>query len=103
LLSDNNKVTLTYRGESFKRLKPKNRQNILEAIKNKNIEVLFNSNVTQIKKDLIEISFNDNRENTSIQNNLIYIFAGGELPTSFLDKTGIQISKRFGYALLNHK
>jgi len=32
----------------------------------------------------------------------VYIFAGGELPTQFLQKIGINITKRFGYALLKH-
>jgi hypothetical protein len=34
-----------------------------------------------------------------IENDLVYIFAGGELPTSFLEKAGVKISKRFGYIM----
>jgi len=34
---------------------------------------------------------------------LVYIFAGGELPTKFLEKIGIGISKKFGEAILSHK
>jgi len=38
-----------------------------------------------------------------IKNDLIYIFAGGELPTEFLKKVGITITKKFGEAVLKHK
>ncbi len=38
-----------------------------------------------------------------LKNDLVYIFAGGELPTQFLEKSGIQITKKFGEAILKHK
>jgi hypothetical protein len=37
-----------------------------------------------------------------ISNNLVYIFAGGELPAKFLEKIGIVVSKKFGEAILKH-
>jgi thioredoxin reductase (NADPH) len=41
-------------------------------------------------------------EEINVKNNLVYIFAGGELPTDFLQKAGVQITKRFGYTLKKH-
>ena len=38
-----------------------------------------------------------------LKNDLVYIFAGGELPTQFLQKTGIEITKRFGYTVKSHQ
>ena len=38
-----------------------------------------------------------------IENDWVYIFAGGELPTQFLQKSGIEITKRFGYTLKSKK
>ena len=38
-----------------------------------------------------------------IENDLVYIFAGGELPTSFLQNAGIQITKRYGHIMKKHK
>ena len=35
----------------------------------------------------------------NLKNDLVYIFAGGELPTQFLEKAGVRITKRFGYTL----
>ena len=37
-----------------------------------------------------------------ISNDLVYVFAGGELPTKFLEKIGISITKKFGDAILKH-
>jgi thioredoxin reductase/Pyruvate/2-oxoacid:ferredoxin oxidoreductase delta subunit len=101
-LADQNKVILSYRGETFGRIKPKNNEKIKEAILNQKINVIFNSNVTAIRPDSILFKVNNESQEQAILNDLIYIFAGGELPTQFLEKAGIQISKRFGYTLMKH-
>jgi hypothetical protein len=36
-------------------------------------------------------------------NDLVFIFAGGELPTQFLRKIGIEISTKHGEAILKHR
>jgi hypothetical protein len=41
-------------------------------------------------------------ETKELKNDLVYIFAGGELPTSFLQKAGIEITKRFGHIVKKH-
>ncbi len=102
LLKNRNTVTLSYRKDKFSRLKPKNREKINEAIENKSITVLFNSNLTTIKTDFVEVKFDSNNIE-KVENNLVYIFAGGELPTAFLEKAGVQITKRFGYIMKTHK
>ena len=38
----------------------------------------------------------------NIANDLVYIFAGGELPTQFLEKAGIKITKKFGETVMKH-
>ncbi|MCX6231627.1 MAG: NAD(P)-binding domain-containing protein [Bacteroidetes bacterium] len=102
LLTDNNKVILSYRGDTFSRIKPGNSQNINDAIKNGSIEVKFNTNPVKIENESVTfINTKDNSEET-IANDLVYIFAGGELPTEFLQKIGIQITKKFGEAILKH-
>jgi hypothetical protein len=37
-----------------------------------------------------------------IKNELVYIFAGGELPTQFLEKAGIIITRKFGETVMKH-
>jgi thioredoxin reductase (NADPH) len=102
LLADRNEVILSYRGEVFARLKPKNKEKIEEAVRNGKINVRLNTNLVEISKD--EVFLKEPHEPTpnKIKNDLVYIFAGGELPTQFLEKTGIRITKKFGEALLKH-
>lgn len=102
LLSGQNNVILSYRSEAFNRLKPKNSELILEAAASGKVQLWFNTNVVEIGKD--DITFNNSKtgEQQKLKNDLIYIFAGGELPTQFLMKTGIQITKKFGEAILKH-
>jgi len=102
LLKDDNKVTLSYRKDTFSRLKPKNRKKIADAIEDKSIIVIFNSNLTGITDKTITVKLSNN-DISDIENDLVYIFAGGELPTSFLQKAGVGISKRFGYIMKSHK
>ena len=103
LLADHNQVTITYRNETFSRLKPKNNEKIKEAMASNLINVLFNTNPVKIEKYSITLATNKEGEQLNIKNDLIYIFAGGELPTEFLKKAGIQITKKFGEAILKHK
>jgi thioredoxin reductase/Pyruvate/2-oxoacid:ferredoxin oxidoreductase delta subunit len=101
LLMDNNDVTLSYRRDSFSRIKPKNSKKIKSAIESGKLRCEFESNVKAIHPDYIDLEIKGG-EVRQVRNDLIYIFAGGELPTSFLEKTGIKITKRFNYALLKH-
>jgi len=102
LLTDQNQVTLSYRGDSFGRLKVGNSQKIKEAISQNKIDVRFNTNLKSIDEDKVIIADTHSGEVTDLENDLVYIFAGGELPTQFLEKVGIKITKKFGEALLKH-
>jgi thioredoxin reductase (NADPH) len=102
LLAGQNKVTLTYRGDAFSRIKPKNSSKIDEAINSGLIHVMFNANPLRIENDSVIISSGTDQQDVKINNDLVYIFAGGELPIQFLQKTGIQITKKFGEAVLKH-
>jgi thioredoxin reductase len=103
LLADQNKVTLSYRSEAFSRIKPKNNEKIKVAMAAGCIDVLFNTNPVNIEKDSVTLATNKEGEMLKIKNDLIYIFAGGELPIEFLKKVGITITKKFGEAILKHK
>ncbi|MBK7232179.1 MAG: NAD(P)-binding domain-containing protein [Saprospiraceae bacterium] len=103
LLAENNQVQLSYRGEKFGRLKPENSSNILKAATENRIKLLMQSNVLEILENKVIIKNSDSEERLEMANDLVYIFAGGELPTDFLQKTGIQITKRFGYTVRSHK
>ena len=102
LADENNFVTLSYRSESFSRLKPKNLVRVKEYIKNKKIKTLFNSNVKEILADRVSFTLSNKPDELTIKNDITYIFAGGILPTSFLESIGIKITKKFGDAILKH-
>ncbi|MBZ0199866.1 MAG: NAD(P)-binding domain-containing protein [Ignavibacteriaceae bacterium] len=99
LAEEKNIVTLSYRGDSFNRLKPKNLEKINRAKKHGEINIIFNSTVVEIKEKEVLLSVK-NSEEITIANHLVYVFAGGELPTRFLEKIGITITKKFGEAVL---
>lgn len=103
LLADQNKVTISYRSENFSRIKPKNKEKITEAIANGLVNVLFNTNPTSINKSSVTLATTGPGEELEIKNDLVYIFAGGELPIQFLQKAGIHITKKFGEAILKHE
>lgn len=102
LLAGQNKVTLSYRGESFSRLKPKNSKKIDEAAAEGLVDIRLNTNLAEITKDEVIFTADSQGEPLRIKNDLVYIFAGGELPTQFLEKAGIHITKKFGEAILKH-
>lgn len=103
LLSEQNTVTLCYRGETFNRLKPKNSEKINQAISDGKVEVKFNTNLASIDKESVTLSLANEKEGIKLKNDLVYIFAGGELPTDFLQKIGLKITKKYGEAVLKHK
>ena len=104
LLADQNKVILSYRSDSFSRIKPKNSERIFDAASKGLVDLRFNTNLVAIDKGEVTLSStNEEGETHKIKNDLVYIFAGGELPTQFLMKAGIQITKKFGEAVLKHK
>ena len=100
LLKDDNEVILSYRKDQFSRLKPKNREKIEEAIADASIAVAYNSNLLSIKDKSVLLKTDS--EEIEIENDLVYIFAGGELPTSFLQNAGIEITKRHGHIMKKH-
>tara|TARA_R110000744_G_scaffold26007_13_gene64183 strand:+ start:1075 stop:2421 length:1347 start_codon:yes stop_codon:yes gene_type:complete len=101
LLKDHNQVILSYRKDKFSRLKPKNKDKVEKAIADNSIQVQFNSNVVSIADKSVLMKIDD--ESIEIENDLVYIFAGGELPTSFLQNAGVQITKRYGHIMKKHK
>lgn len=103
LLMEKNRVTLSYRKETFARIKPKNRENIDRAIENKDLDVIYNSNVLEIREKDVKLGFNESAEEKTLENDLVYIFAGGELPIQFLKNAGIEVEKKFGKIVKKHE
>jgi len=87
-----NRVTISYRKPNFFRLKARNEQNIQRFIEDKKLRVLFNSNVTEITPDSVRLEQED--QVVQIENDYVFIFAGGELPFPLLNSIGIEFGKK---------
>ncbi len=100
LAAEGNNVTLSYRKDKFSRIKPQNLENITKASESGSVKLMLNSNIIEIKDNAVDIEVDGNK--VTLDNDLIYIFAGGELPTQFLNKVGIKITKKYGEAILKN-
>lgn len=100
LLAEQNQVILSYRNEKFSRLKPKNDSRLSEAVSAGKVKVILNSNLVSIYENQVRI--NERGDDLLIENDLVYIFAGGELPFQFLKNAGIEITQKFGEPILKH-
>ena len=101
-MPDQNNVTLSYRNEVFSRIKPKNSSAVKEAVDAGKLQLLLKSNLVSIEDEHVNIMTSDGEEPVKLKNDLVYIFAGGELPTQFLEKAGIKITRKFGETVLKH-
>lgn len=101
LLADQNRVTISYRSESFGRIKPANLARINAAMEAEKVKVRFGTNPVRIEAASVGLS-SLNEEEEQVANDLVFIFAGGELPTDFLRKIGLEITTKRGEAILKH-
>lgn len=102
MLCNENQVTLSYRKEQFSRLKVKNKSLIDSAMNVGMLQVIFMSDLVSIENETVHLKITGQDEASILENDLVYIFAGGELPTEFLKKTGIQMNTKKGEAVLKH-
>ena len=87
-------VALSYRGDAFGRVKPKNRQRLEEAQKTGRINVLLKSNVIQIEPG--EVLLESESGQIALPNDTVIISAGGVLPIDLLKTVGIQFETKHG-------
>ena len=102
MLSENNRVTLIYRDKGFSAAKLKNREQILSALEQNKIIGYSNLKPIEILENEVIFENSDTKNIIKVPNDLFYIFIGGELPTQFLKKIGLSITKKFGDPILSH-
>ncbi|MBT7373038.1 MAG: NAD(P)-binding domain-containing protein [Candidatus Marinimicrobia bacterium] len=88
---EGNHVTISYRKSNFFRLKSRNEKNIETAIVQKTVDVIFDSTVKEITIDSATVAAKEDTQ--TIENDFVFIFAGGELPFPLLDSIGIDFGK----------
>ena len=87
-----NKVTLSYRGDSFERARERNRQFLEAAIRDGKLTVLRNSQVSEIRAESVALSSAGRA--LELANDYVFVLIGGESPEEFLQKTGIEIVEK---------
>jgi thioredoxin reductase len=91
-IQSGNEVTLSYRKDTFSRIKERNRMNLEQRITNRRIHVVLNSEITRIDKQLVELRSGD--VISKLPNDYVFIFIGGEMPFAFLERTGILVHQQ---------
>jgi thioredoxin reductase/ferredoxin len=89
-------VHLSYRREKIFRIKKGNRERLDQAVASGRIIPILPSELTRIEPDRVILQYQDDEMELPIDH--IFIFAGGELPSEFLQKIGIEFTRKFGEA-----
>ncbi len=93
-------VRLSYRKDKFSRLKPLNQERIERAIMDeRSVAFLPATNLTAISREMVAYTDASGAEHT-VENDYVFIFAGGVLPTAMLKDLGVQIDTKFGEPLM---
>ncbi len=90
------KVSISYRSESFSRVKEKNRIAVKTAQDSGRLRVLLQSQISSIEPDKVHLKYKD--EPVAIRNDTVIVCAGGELPTPLLQKIGVMFETHRGEA-----
>jgi len=93
---DNIDVTIAYRSAAFTRAKPKNRAAIEQAEQEGRAQVMFNTQVTEIRDS--EVLLQQEDRTAVLPNDAVIVNAGGILPSNFLRSMGIEVDTKFGTA-----
>jgi len=88
------RVTLSYRGDAFGRIKPKNRERLDTASRRGNPQVLLGSTIEKI--DATEVAIVQGQRKLNVPNDAVIVCAGGVLPFDLLKKIGIGIETKHG-------
>ena len=88
-------VRISYRRDRFTRIKPRNRALITNAVDSGRLEVHWSTVVRRIEPTVTWLSNGDDRP-YPLEADQVFVFAGGELPTRFLESCGVQVDTKFG-------
>lgn len=90
------KVHLAHRGDTFDRIKPKNQERLDASAKAGKVTILFKAQAKQIAPEVVALEVGGAAQ--QLQNDYVLVFAGGVLPTAFLEKAGVKVKTMKGEA-----
>jgi NosR/NirI family transcriptional regulator, nitrous oxide reductase regulator len=95
LAETGNRVTLSYRRDSFSRLKSAHHERISAMSDAGGITVLFSSTVNRIDANHVELTARGNR--VRVKNDAVFLMIGRELPYEFLRRIGVAIENAWTF------
>ncbi len=87
-------VALSYRGESFSRVRDANRTRIAELAAKARVRLLMNSQVEKILEHEVVVTHEGSP--VVLSNDFVIVSIGGDLPLEFLTKVGVSVRRHFG-------
>lgn len=87
-----NRVTLSYRKGSFSRLKDRNEKKLQTQMRTGALTVLFNSEPVEIREGQVVLEVGG--ATRTIQNDFVWIFAGGTSPNALLERIGVGLGRQ---------
>lgn len=90
-------VTLSYRKSELSRPKEKNIEKLNHLVKSEKIKLMLLSEVIEIREDLVILK-DETGNKTEIENSMVFVMIGRELPVEFFRKSGIKIEGELSIA-----
>jgi len=87
-------VTLSYRGDTLFRAKPKNQTRFADAVAAGRVRALMSSEVVSINPG--EVVMTQAGQVFRLPNDQVFVLVGGILPTGVLAEAGIAMERKFG-------
>ena len=89
---NDNRVTLSYRGDSFKRARDRNREKVEAQQAMGNLKVMLESEVALIAPQTVRLR--QSKEELELPNHFVFAMVGGESPETFLQRSGVEIVEK---------
>ncbi len=101
VLSEQNRVRISYRGSEFSRIFKDNERKLNEAIAAKRIELLLNSQVQEFgeKTATLAVDRGGHAETLTVPCDHAFVLVGAELPVKFLKSLGIKLENEWDGSL----
>ena len=101
-LSEQNRVTISYRSGEFARLFKDNREKINAAIEAGQIEVIYNSTVQSFDdhQATLEVSQGPEKQTRQVKSDHAFVLVGAEVPVKFLKSLGLRLENEWTGSLL---
>jgi len=87
-----NRVTLSYRGKEFSRIKSRNMAHLKQLASKRAVRIIMESNLREIGER--DVTIDSAQGHQRIANDFVFVNAGGELPFPFLERVGIQFHRQ---------